>query len=187
MSYSALRNANITRQAEWPGGEHVDLYFRTLELAGEAGELCNLFKKQVRLDRGVTGTVETQEALTLEIRDELGDVNVCLDLVGMEVECPMESEEIFAHSFGRDDLAMLGNRLFAEIGWICQSAEDLMDMGFGTEDFDPSHSHGMQGLLGDALDVLKLVAKVLGHDLDDCTRMKFNATSAKHDLKTRIT
>ena len=80
-----LRRANVARQAEWPGGEHVDLAFRGLEMAGEAGELANKLKKLVRLQRGIQGTNEERATLMQEIADEMGDVMICVDLIGMEI------------------------------------------------------------------------------------------------------
>lgn len=68
-----------------PAGEHVDLAFRGLEMAGEAGELANKLKKLVRLQRRITGTNEDRATLMQEIADEMGDVMICVDLIGMEV------------------------------------------------------------------------------------------------------
>lgn len=80
-----LRRANVARQAEWPGREHVDLAFRGLEMAGEAGELANKLKKLVRLQRGIHGTNEERAKLMQEIADEMADVVICVDLIGMEI------------------------------------------------------------------------------------------------------
>jgi NTP pyrophosphatase (non-canonical NTP hydrolase) len=80
-----LREANIARQKEWRGAEKVDLAFRGLEMAGEAGELANKLKKLVRLQRGITGTQEEREALLDDIADEMGDVLVCLDLIAEDL------------------------------------------------------------------------------------------------------
>ena len=110
LTFGQLRQANETRQAEWPGGEHVDLAFRGLELWGESGELGNKLKKLVRLQRGIKGTTEGYNSLMQDIRDEMGDVLISLDLIAME----------------------------------------------------------------------------LGIDLAEATAAKFNATSAKHDLTTRL-
>lgn len=102
MTFGQLRQANTDRQAEWPGGEKVDLAFRGVELTGEIGELeeivvallvmstangrmANKLKKLVRLDRGIHGTSEAREALLADIRDEMGDIVVSLDLVAMEL------------------------------------------------------------------------------------------------------
>ena len=54
-------------------------------MAGEAGELANKLKKLDRLQRGITGTTENQKALLLEVLDEMADVVICVDLIGMEI------------------------------------------------------------------------------------------------------
>lgn len=85
VSFAALRVANDMRQVEWPGSEHVDLCFRGLEMAGEAGELANKIKKLVRLRRGISGTTEHREELYAAIRDELADVVICCDLIASDL------------------------------------------------------------------------------------------------------
>ena len=85
-----LRRANVARQAEWPGGEHVDLAFRGLEMAGEAGELANKLKKLVRLQRDIKGTTEDQKALLLEVLDEMADVVICVDLIAMHLDLSLD-------------------------------------------------------------------------------------------------
>lgn len=102
LTLAPLREANVARQAEWPGGEKVDLAFRGIELTGEIGELeeivvslmamstangrlANKLKKLVRLDRGIHGTSEARAALLADIEDEMGDIIVSLDLVAMDL------------------------------------------------------------------------------------------------------
>lgn len=85
LNLRPLRIANETRQAEWPGGEHVDLAFRGLELWGESGELGNKLKKLVRIQRGIKGTTEGLPDLMSDICDEIGDVLISLDLIAMEL------------------------------------------------------------------------------------------------------
>lgn len=43
MNFETLRNANKTRQAEWPGSEQATLEFRTIEVAGEFGAVVGIF------------------------------------------------------------------------------------------------------------------------------------------------
>lgn len=81
LCFSDLRAANRARQAEWPGAEAVDLAFRALEVSGEAGELANLAKKMVRLQRGISGTREGHTALLEAIAKEAADVVISLDLM----------------------------------------------------------------------------------------------------------
>lgn len=81
LCFSALREANRARQAEWPGAEAVDLAFRALEVAGEVGELANKAKKLVRLQRGISGTKEAHADLLEAIAKEAADVVISLDLM----------------------------------------------------------------------------------------------------------
>ena len=85
ISFLELRVANNLRQVEWPGSEGVDLCFRGLEMAGEAGELANKIKKLVRLQRGISGTTEDQRTLLTEICGELADVVICCDLIASDL------------------------------------------------------------------------------------------------------
>lgn len=85
IDLTMLRNANIKRQLEWQGSKHADLAFRGLELAGEVGELCNLLKKMVRIQREIKGTYEERSTLFKMIEDEAADVLICLDLVCLEL------------------------------------------------------------------------------------------------------
>ena len=77
LTFNTLRGANRNRQAEWPGNEHADVAFRALEVAGEAGEVCEKVKKFLRAERGIAGSTATKE----DIADEMGDLLVSLDLL----------------------------------------------------------------------------------------------------------
>lgn len=81
LCFSALREANRARQAEWPGAERADLAFRALEVAGEAGELANKVKKVLRLMRGIKGTQEGHDDLLAAIAKEAADVVISVDLL----------------------------------------------------------------------------------------------------------
>jgi NTP pyrophosphatase (non-canonical NTP hydrolase) len=77
ITFKDLEEANKTRIEEWPGHEKSDLEFRTIELAGEAGEVANAVKKYLRAQRGIHGNTNTVE----DIADELGDVVICCQLI----------------------------------------------------------------------------------------------------------
>lgn len=80
-TFNTLRNANISRQQEWPGNEHADVPFRAIEFAGEAGELSEAIKKWLRASRGIKGSTAT----LADVASEMGDVVVALDLLAKEM------------------------------------------------------------------------------------------------------
>jgi NTP pyrophosphatase (non-canonical NTP hydrolase) len=77
VTFNVLRGANRNRQKEWPGNEQADVAFRALEVAGEAGELCEKVKKFLRAERGIKGSTATRD----DIAAEMGDLMVSLDLL----------------------------------------------------------------------------------------------------------
>ena len=74
-----LREANLSRQAEWDAGAQITPTYRCTELAGEIGEACNIVKKLERERLGIRGSRATVEALG----EELADGVICLDLLAM--------------------------------------------------------------------------------------------------------
>lgn len=81
ITFDELRIAVNEREDKWPGVEKIDMAFHGLELAGEAGELCNVLKKMVRIERGIAGTTEPPLQLLIKVSDELGDVVICCALI----------------------------------------------------------------------------------------------------------
>jgi NTP pyrophosphatase (non-canonical NTP hydrolase) len=79
-TFSTLRDANRERHKEWFKDKEVSLLFRATELAGEVGELCNVIKKLERERLGVKGSKATLE----QVADELADVVISADLLGMQ-------------------------------------------------------------------------------------------------------
>lgn len=78
--YFSLREANVARDKEWTaGGVQLSLSFRGNELAGEAGEACNVIKKLDRERLGMPGSRDTAAHLA----EELADVIICCDLIAM--------------------------------------------------------------------------------------------------------
>jgi len=79
-----LRMKGIKRALEWHKDDPdynsdtlEELLFRTTELAGEVGEVCNEIKKYSRSCRKMKGGKVSFE----DIGDELADVFICLDRV----------------------------------------------------------------------------------------------------------
>lgn len=81
VTFRVLRDANCHRQTEWPGNDKADMPFRALEVAGEAGELCEAIKKFLRAERGIKGSTATKA----DVASEMGDLLVSLDLLANEM------------------------------------------------------------------------------------------------------
>lgn len=77
LTFHALRRGNDLRQEEWPGNEHADLAFRTIEVAGEVGELAEAVKKYLRSVRGIKGRTATLN----DVADEMADAIISIDLL----------------------------------------------------------------------------------------------------------
>jgi len=75
-----LRAANIVRDPEFDPDGLITPSFRGNELAGEAGEACNVIKKLERDRLNLRGSRATIDQLA----EELGDVIICVDLIAME-------------------------------------------------------------------------------------------------------
>ena len=106
ITFQDLREANITRQLEWPGAENVGTAFRGLEAAGEAGEfqdavialllasasrsgrISNLLKKIARAEGDIAGNAEDLTALIDNLRDEAADQVISTDLILMHLKQP---------------------------------------------------------------------------------------------------
>jgi NTP pyrophosphatase (non-canonical NTP hydrolase) len=86
QTYTSLNAANAARQAEWPGVEKIDLAFRGLELAGEAGEACNIMKKLERQRRGIQGSTSSLAALGEELSDVVISAYLCAFTAGIDLD-----------------------------------------------------------------------------------------------------
>jgi NTP pyrophosphatase (non-canonical NTP hydrolase) len=83
---SELRKANKIRQQEWDTDNKISIEYRGNELAGEAGEACNVVKKLARERMGIRGSRATPEQLA----EELADVIICVDLIAMAFDIDLE-------------------------------------------------------------------------------------------------
>ena len=81
LTFGALRQANDTRQMEWPGNDKADLAFRAIEVAGEFGEVSEAVKKYLRAERGIKGSVAGPE----DVANEMADAIIALDLLAAEM------------------------------------------------------------------------------------------------------
>lgn len=92
MDLRQLREANRARQREWPGNEHADLAFRAIEVAGEAGELCEKVKKLLRAERGIAGTTATPSDVSEEMADLLISLDLLADALGVSLAAAVRAK-----------------------------------------------------------------------------------------------
>lgn len=177
MNYLTLRDANIARQEEWDKDGHAkDWSWRCNELAGEAGEVCNILKKLHRERLGVPGSRATKDQLA----EELADVIICVDLCAMHMGFASYryAEAILPEkaTLGAHPLPDYGNSLIAAVGRVCGSAIGLPD----------ALSRDTANNLRSVMSIVRIVAFAEKIDLDMAVSHKFNATSAKVGLRTTL-
>jgi NTP pyrophosphatase (non-canonical NTP hydrolase) len=80
LTFAELRQANISRQAEWDSENRITLIFRAAELAEEVGETIGIIKKLTREQMGLRGSRTSVERLS----EEIADVAIVLDLLAMQ-------------------------------------------------------------------------------------------------------
>lgn len=87
MSFlKTLVEKNKERQLEWDSSSELDVCFKALEFAGEAGELCNMVKKIRREELGLAGSRCTRE----QLEDEFADVLITLSLLADHLDIDLE-------------------------------------------------------------------------------------------------
>lgn len=164
-----LRRANVKRQAEWCQDVQLTLAYRGNELAGEVGEACNILKKLMREALGMVGSRATTEQLA----EELADIVICVDMVALSVPLgpivPMSGIPTAKGGTAGD-----GNRLAIAVGQVC-SAIDAGD-----------HQEWLPEALAYLVGATHVIAKQFGINLDTAVRDKFNATSEKVGLETKM-
>jgi len=83
LSFDQLREANVARAKQWRSSDKpMSVEFAVVELVGEVGELCNNVKKMVRANEGMAGG----KIDMANLRDELADVVICCDLLGIRLD-----------------------------------------------------------------------------------------------------
>ncbi|HTK34573.1 MAG TPA: MazG-like family protein [Caulobacteraceae bacterium] len=177
LSLSALRTANLARQAEWDKAAGIDVVYRANELAGEVGEACNVIKKLSRERLGIRGARATVE----DLASELADVVICVDLVAMSLDLDFRGAtlgegpfKVVLGSAAAPPLTSAGLQLTRGCGlvssWVIWGASSVQ---IGA---------ALDGLLQDCA----LVAAIEDIDLGAAVVAKFNATSEKVGLATRM-
>lgn len=82
-SIANISRVNLARCLRWHPDGLVEwsLSDWAVALAGEAGELCNVVKKLNRVRDGLVGNTVSEEELRVELRKEIADVYLYLDLI----------------------------------------------------------------------------------------------------------
>jgi NTP pyrophosphatase (non-canonical NTP hydrolase) len=83
------------------------------------------------------------------------------------------------------DLSYRGNELAGEVGEACNVIKKLERERMGIRGSRDTVEHLMEEL-ADVVICVDLIASRLGYDLDHAVREKFNATSEKYGLLTRM-
>jgi NTP pyrophosphatase (non-canonical NTP hydrolase) len=171
MNMAALHVANIARGKEWENSNDAcDIYFWGVELAGEAGEACNIIKKLVREELGLRGSRATLQ----DLADELADVVICVDLIACHRKITLNPGKL-PFMVIKANLAKLGNKLNAAVGMVNHIIAD-----------DRQNFTQLASMLCIVVHHAEAIAQIKKIDLEAAVRYKFNATSEKYGLATRM-
>ena len=178
-SFDNLRAANTVRQLEWDPSSQITGLYRAVELAGEVGELANVVKKLERERLGLPGSRESVEHLA----EELADVFICIDLLaaGYRLVGFFEEDRADISTFPWDALYGVG-KLVGAVGAATESV---------TSNDDGENPHKINlGMFFEKLREANMWAKFIafkyGVDPKQAVVVKFNATSEKIGLETRL-
>lgn len=176
-TYTTLRDANTNRQIEWDTKNQMDLSYSGNELAGEAGEL-------IQAVSDILNGGDDMEA----VRQELGDVTICCDLIAGRLEVPLvvpEPDQSESLSLSADSIDGQLIALAIQIGMVCNTIKKQERARLGMV--------GARGSLDDLrrdLDEVVMIvhslATAFGFSAKECAAHKFNLTSEKYGLKTRM-
>jgi NTP pyrophosphatase (non-canonical NTP hydrolase) len=169
-----LRNANAARQKEWDPNKTISLFYRGCELAGEAGEACNIIKKLERETNGLRGTRTSPR----DLADELADVAICTDLLVMDAGVAPRPLSRFRAAKTYPSLSEAGCHLSASVGMLNQRIIEFTS----DQDYNFLLKHRVEKIFCIVEDILKMI----DHDFESSIVRKFNATSEKYNLETRI-
>lgn len=173
-TFNSLRAANNARQQEWdPNGT---MFWRVNELGGEIGETQNLLKKIHRERNGIPGSRATREQLA----EELADIVICVDLLLLSAKLnPVPVNRLVkGMKIGETpdewgcNLMFYGGVIAALV--VVREA-DVVDT-----------STALTARCAALISCVETIATWEGIDLEACVIEKFNATSEKMNLKTRM-
>lgn len=167
QNFMTLREANVARQALWDPTNQLDWDWRCNELAGEAGEVCNVLKKLHREKLGLPGS----RATVHDLADELADVAICADLCAMTLDVPPIDPNAFDNGLEKYSATAQGKYLIAAVGLVC-------------EDHPTRYSPGQT--LERVVAYAHKIAQSRGISLDNAIAYKFNKTSEKVGLPVTL-
>ena len=171
VNFPFLRAANVARQQEWDPSNVVDFSWRCNELAGEAGEVCNILKKLHREKHGLPGS----RAVKDDLAEELADVVICVDLVAMTAGIDPVGEHVTPQAT-YDELTDAGNGLAARVGAVSA-------LVFNGGQINPQTLAERLRLV---VQTVSTIARMQDIDMPTAIAMKFNSTSHKVGLSTRL-
>jgi NTP pyrophosphatase (non-canonical NTP hydrolase) len=155
---------------EWLHKPSLSLDFHLIELFGETGEALNCVKKLLRAKEGIAGGVTDTGALA----EELADVVICCSLVRISDNQSGSLRDIYDEYRFESDLDCLRGafELMRAVGQVIREATR----------YGPCTPLGLSAVEGAVVQV----ARAYDIDLMQAVPAKFNATSTKMNLKTRM-
>lgn len=104
LTFKELREKNNERQLFWGGVDNWLLVDWSNAVAGEVGEAANVVKKLRRIDLGTTGNHKSPEELREQLKLEIGDIGVYLDLFARAAGLTLEECVTAAFNSKSDEL-----------------------------------------------------------------------------------
>lgn len=176
--HSSLRLANRARQIEWDTGKRMTLSYSGNELAGEVGELIE----------STIDVLGNGEEFLIDLRQEIGDVIICCDLLGNMLDIPVITSVPQYMSDGDVDAEDVKDTLLeiaVQAGMVSNTVKKRERESFGMV--------GARGSLDDLqqnlnllVEYVHILADYFGIPVSRCVADKFNLTSAKYGLKTQM-
>jgi NTP pyrophosphatase (non-canonical NTP hydrolase) len=169
-----LRDADTARNAQWANeAKPFSLIFHVNELLGEVGEACNVLKK---LDRQYNYVVKGSTDTIEHLAEELSDVIICSDLVGMAGFLYYNSTCWPVPAFDIAQAGIGGKRDYSELGVMLGAKAGMV----GAIALNPQLNNlRLQTAVRDLIHTTKITADSLGIDLEREVITKFNKTSMK--------
>lgn len=175
--YHTLREANIVRQREWDTGGNIDLSYAGNELCGEAGELIE----------AVTDILDCDSTDFDNLHDELADVIICCDLIAMRLDLPLLTlfDANLPPPASPEAIKDMLLALFKEVGMVSNTIKKRERERFGMVGARGSIEDLGRNLQEVVLNTYR-VGFMMQIDVSNCVAAKFNKTSIKNNLTTRL-